>query len=140
MLDTGVTVALGEHGGPNELRAALARGRSLAAVAAAGIVVLRRLTARGGERTQRAILLIASTGVLDLLGHAIAGAAGVDVFNSRYLTILIPLTAMLGAVAVVGTQRRTILVAEALHPRPTSVAGRALRDAAHPAYTVISCS
>jgi len=108
--DVVVTLALGEYGGTTNLVLRWLEVAVFAAVAAAVIMVLRRQAARAGGRAGRAILLSASTGVLDLLGHAIAGAAGINVFDSRYLTILIPLTAVLAAAAVVATGRRAILV------------------------------
>ena len=57
-------------------------------------------------------MLIAGTGALTLIGHAIAPIVGVQLFTERYLTILIPLAAALAAAAIVSAgSRRPIAIA-----------------------------
>ena len=112
--DAVTTLALGEYGGTsNHLGRWLIFGALVALVAVAALL-LRGAVRRAGESGRRAILLLAITAALVLIVHAITGALGFDVFNQRYLTILIPLAAALGAVALVSTERRYVIVGAAV--------------------------
>jgi hypothetical protein len=111
--DVTVTLAFGEHGGT-----ASGVGRwlvfcvMLAFVLAAAIALRRRWNVVG-PRGRGAILLTALTAALTIVGHAVAPALGVDVFTQRYMTILVPLTAALGAAAIVSTGKRAIFTVAA---------------------------
>ena len=69
--------------------------------------ILRRALAglrqRAGGRT---VALLAITGALTLIGHALAGPLGIDVFSQRYMTILVPVAAALGAAALLAAPVR----------------------------------
>jgi hypothetical protein len=76
----------------------------------AGVVALLRRGRRGARgappaRT-RAVLLIATTGALVAVGHALAPVFGTQVFNERYLTVLIPIGGALIAAAVAQADAR----------------------------------
>jgi drug/metabolite transporter (DMT)-like permease len=79
-------------------------------------VILTRTAGPVHGRGSRAIVLLAAVAALTLAGHALAGALGIDLFNERYLTVMIPLVAALGATAILGLRSR----------RPAAVAAVAL--------------
>src|SRR5205085_2133486 len=106
--DAVVILAFGENGGT-----ASSAGRWLELAAIVAVAVMAALVLRGGRfaadpRRRRAIVLIAATTALTLIGHALAPLVGVDVFTQRYMTILIPLAAALGAAAILATGSRTL--------------------------------
>ena len=65
------------------------------------------------DRFRYAVRVLAVTGLLTLAGHALAAVVGVDVFTQRYMTILIPVGAALGAAALVATRSRPLLIGAA---------------------------
>lgn len=104
--DLAVILAFGEHGGTGS-----GAGRWLIVAAMAGLGVaawlaLRRRWGRMRELERRAVLLLALTAALTFAGHAIAPLVGVDVFTQRYMTIMVPLAAALGAAAIDATGNR----------------------------------
>jgi len=108
--DAIVTLALGESGGTQN-----GAGRwlifAVILLAAAGVALALR--SRWSEMTtaQRvAVQIIAATAALTLVGHAIAAVVGVDVFTQRYMTVLIPLAAILAALAISKINMRAITV------------------------------
>jgi uncharacterized membrane protein len=112
--DAAATLTLGEHGGTEAGAGRWLELVALAGLAAMAVVLLRRAAPRIDSVTRRTVALVAGTAGLTVIGHAIAGAAGIDLFNQRYLTILIPLAAALGAAALVATGRTPLLVAVSL--------------------------
>ena len=60
------------------------------------------------------ITVIAITVALILIGHALAGIVGIEIFNQRYFTILVPLVAALGAAALVALELRWLTIAAAV--------------------------
>jgi len=112
--DATVTLAFGEYGGTHSAAGRWLGFGLIVALVAIGVLLVRRRAGPGGSPRRRAIVMLAGTAVLTLAGHAIAAAAGVDLFNERYLTILIPLVAALGAVAVVATERTAVVVGAAV--------------------------
>jgi hypothetical protein len=88
-----VTLVAGENGGT-----ASAAGRWLACLvlvaagAALGLILRRRL-ARDGPRESEAVVLMLGAAALSLFAFAAAGIAGVHIFSERYLTVLVPLVA-----------------------------------------------
>ena len=105
-----VSLAFGANGGTSSVAGQWLEFAAIVTVAAGAVIVLRRVTAARDKPWRYAILLIAGTAVLTVIGHAIAPAAGVQLFTSRYMTILIPLAAALGAAAVVSLGPRWPLV------------------------------
>lgn len=105
--DVSDRLVLGEHGTGAGTALRWLEFLVLFAILAAVIAVLRRAVAAdpSSERA-RAVLVIATTGVLIAVGHALAPAFGTEVFNERYLTVLIPIGGALIAAAVVVTDRR----------------------------------
>ena len=106
-----VSLVFGANGGTGR---AAGQWLELGVVAVLALVVaiaLRRAIAARGKRWRHAILLIAGTGAFTLIGHAVAPAAGVQLFTYRYLTIMIPLVAALVAAAIVCSGRRWPIVA-----------------------------
>lgn len=73
---------------------------AIVAVIAVGAWLVHRACARRTAAGRYAIGLIAATSLLTVVGHAIAPGLGIDVFSHRYMTILIPLGAMLAAAAI----------------------------------------
>lgn len=109
--DTTVLLVLGEHGGSADpLIRWLEFGALVAAVAAVALV-LRHSWTNQTPLARRTIVVIAITAVLTLAAHALAGALGVGIFTPRYLTVLVPLAAVLGAAAVVALNRRAVTAA-----------------------------
>jgi hypothetical protein len=95
-------LVLGEHGTGAGAGARWLEFAALLAILVAVAVVLRR------ARANRAVRVIATTAALTAAGHALAPSFGTEVFNERYLTVLIPLGAALVAAAVehTGARRR----------------------------------
>ena len=112
--DLTVRLVFGEHGS-----AAGAGVRWLqflvvvAVVLAAGWILWRGRNRAGSDRARRAMGLVATTALLVLVGHAVAPAAGLDLFNERYLTALVPLGAAVLAGAVEVLDRRWLWWASA---------------------------
>jgi hypothetical protein len=109
-----VTLALGEYGGTSSDAGRWLEFLAFALLAFAAGLVLRRAATRMSAAARSAITLVAGTAALTLLGHLIAGIVGFNLFNQRYLTILIPLVATLGAAAVVSFPHRVAPVAAAV--------------------------
>lgn len=126
--DAAVKLAIGEHGGTTSSAGRWLEFVVILAVAGAATVALRGGFARMSGSARRTVLLIAITAGLTLVGHAIAPAVGVDVFTQRYMTILIPLGAALGAAALVATGRQALLSAAVVLLLGLGVAGLVRRD------------
>jgi len=108
--DVAVRLVVGEHGAgsPAVLRW-LELIVLLAALAALAAAVLRRSAAADpGSPVTRATLLIGATGALVLGASALAPLFGTEIFNERYLTILIPLGAALIAAGVRAVNARRL--------------------------------
>ncbi|MDQ6779256.1 MAG: glycosyltransferase family 39 protein [Actinomycetota bacterium] len=100
-------LVLGEHGAGAGAVLRWLEFVALVAVLAAVLLILRRARAAdpSSERT-RAVLWIATTGALIAVGHALAPLFGTEIFNERYLTVLLPLGAALIAAAVAEVNAR----------------------------------
>jgi hypothetical protein len=79
-------------------------------------MILRRGWERRDPRARVTIQLLAATAGLTLIGYALAAVVGIDVFTQRYLTVLVPVAAGLGAAVVVAFDQRlaTFVAAAAL--------------------------
>lgn len=102
-----VTLTLGERGGT-----ANPAGRWLEFVVVVGLaglaaVALRRRATVSDEGFRRTAGLLAGTVLLTVVGYALAAVVGIDIFTQRYLTVLVPLAAMLagGALAALADRR-----------------------------------
>lgn len=102
---------LGESGGTTSSLGRWLEFGAILALIGAAVIVLRRGWNVRDARAKRAIVLLAVTAGLTLAGHAIAAVGGIDVFSQRYMTIMIPLGAALGAAALVATEKQAIIVA-----------------------------
>jgi hypothetical protein len=101
-----VVLAAGENGGTTS-----SGGRWLEFAVMLGLIagaawILRRAWPSADARWRATVLLLALTGALTLIGHAIAGPLGIDVFSQRYMTILVPVAAALGAAALLAAPAR----------------------------------
>jgi hypothetical protein len=107
-----VSLAFGANGGTSSALGQWLEFAAIVALFAVAYVVLRRAAKGRDKRWRYAIALIAGTGVLTLIGHAIAPVAGVQLFTARYLTIIIPLAVALVAAVVVslGARRPIVMV------------------------------
>jgi hypothetical protein len=114
--DVAATLAFGEHGGTGNSAGRWGLLVVFMALAVTAAVILTRTAGPVHGRGSRAIVLLAAVAALTLAGHALAGALGIDLFNERYLTVMIPLVAALGATAILGLRSR----------RPAAVAAVAL--------------
>lgn len=112
--DASVTLALGEHGGTSNAVGRWLEFGVMLGLAVGSVVVLRRGWNGKHDSARRLILLLGGTFALTLAGHAIVGAVGVDVFSQRYMTILVPVGAGLGAVALVSVERRSLPILAAV--------------------------
>ncbi|HWC84982.1 MAG TPA: glycosyltransferase family 39 protein [Solirubrobacteraceae bacterium] len=108
------SLAFGANGGTPSVTGQWLEFTVILAVGAAAVVVLRRTATARGRRWRYAVLLIAGTAGLTLIGHAIAPAVGIQLFTARYLTIMIPLAAALAAAALVASGRRWLVLAAVL--------------------------
>ena len=109
--DMVATLALGEHGGT---RSAIGRWAFVCLVLALAAVagwLIRRRWASIGPRGRHAIRLLLATLVLTPIGYALVAIVGIDVFTQRYITILVPIAAALGAVAVSQLGGRAVVLA-----------------------------
>ena len=88
-----MVLALGENGGTASSAGRWLAFAAMVVLAAAAAVLLRR-------RRNPVVALLALTGGLTLVGHALANPLGVDVFSQRYMTILVPVAAALAAAAL----------------------------------------
>ncbi len=111
--DMFVTLAFGEHGGTTSSGGRWVLFAAMLAVGAGGAWVLRRAGAAHDERWRVAIRLLAATALLTVIGYALAAILGVDVFTQRYITIEIPVVAVLAAAAVAELPWRRALPAAA---------------------------
>jgi hypothetical protein len=109
-----VSLGFGANGGTSSVLGQWLEFGVIVALAAVAALALRRAASARGERWRYAVVLIAGTGALTLIGHAIAPAVGVQLFTERYLTILIPLALALVAAAVVSYGRRGLVIAVSL--------------------------
>lgn len=94
------TLALGEHGGTDS---ALGRWAFVVVVLGLGLAAAWLVRRRWGTldpRGRDAIRLLLATLVLTPIGYALVAIVGIDVFTQRYITILVPVAAALGAVGV----------------------------------------
>jgi uncharacterized membrane protein len=125
--DAAVTLAFGENGGTTSSAGRWLEFILIVALAGSALLVLHRTWSLRDSRQRWAVLLIAGTAGLTLVGHAIAGAVGIDLFNQRYLTILIPLGAALGAAAIVTSKRQALILSAVLLLLALGVVGLARR-------------
>ena len=109
-----VSLAFGANGGTSSVLGQWLEFGAIVAIAAAAAIVLRRAAGSKDRRWRYAIAVITGTGVLSLIGHAIAPAVGVQLFTERYLTILIPLVIALAAAAVLSAGSRWPIVITSL--------------------------
>jgi 4-amino-4-deoxy-L-arabinose transferase-like glycosyltransferase len=104
-----VSLTFGESGGVGAPDGRWLEFGVLLGAGAAVALVLRRGWFDRAEPERRTIRLLAGAAVLTLAGYAVAGAAGLNVFTPRYLTILVPLLAGPVAAAVAQIERRRVL-------------------------------
>ncbi|MEA2196476.1 MAG: mannosyltransferase [Solirubrobacteraceae bacterium] len=113
--DVTVRLVAGEHGA-----GASAGVRWLEFVVVIGVLAVVVLLVRRGAAANpnspatRAVLMIATTAVLIVAGSALAPAFGTEIFNERYLTVLIPLGAALIAVSVGNVDARWLWMGSAV--------------------------
>jgi uncharacterized membrane protein len=112
--DMVATLALGEHGGTNSALVRWAFAALVLALAAGAGLLIRRHWAAIDPRGHDAIRLLLATLVLTPIGYALVAIVGVDVFTQRYITILVPVVAALGALAVSLLGVRAVTVAAVL--------------------------
>jgi hypothetical protein len=109
-----VSLTFGANGGTSSAAGQWLEFAVIVVLAGAVAVLLRRAIRARGEQWRYAILLIAGTAVLTLVGHAIAPAVGIQLFTARYLTILIPLAVVLAVAAVISAGRGWLVAAATL--------------------------
>ncbi len=99
--DLSVRLVLGEHGAGTGTRTRWLEFVALIVVLGVAMVVLARLiAAEPRSLSSRSMLVLATTGVLVLVGHALVAVLGLAIFKQRYLTALIPIGAALIATAM----------------------------------------
>lgn len=81
----------------------------LVAFAALGAVALRHRWQSDAGPERRALQFLAATAVLTVVGSALVAIVGVDVFTQRYLTVLVPIAAVIFAAALVLSKRRWVV-------------------------------
>jgi hypothetical protein len=100
-------LVLGEHGTGASAGLRWLEFLVLLGILAAVVGILRRaVVADPGSPRSRAVLVIATTAALVAVGHVLAPAFGIEVFNERYLTALIPIGGALIAAAVAEADER----------------------------------
>ncbi len=105
--DVFTKLVFGESGGTSSVVGRWILFLALAALLTGAAVLLRRRRAavsRLGANASTTLHILGATAALSVIGYAIAGIFGVDVFSQRYLTVLIALVApiVLTAIAVTG--------------------------------------
>ncbi len=97
-----VRLVLGEHGAGSSTGVRWLEFLAVIVVMAAAVVLSARMIAADPRSVpSRAVLVIGATGALVLVGHASVAIVGTEIFNQRYLTVLIPLAAALIATALI---------------------------------------
>jgi uncharacterized membrane protein len=141
--DVTVRLVLGEHGAGATPGVRWLEFIALLAALAVVVIVLRRgATAR--PTATRAVLVIGTTGALVLIGNVLAALVVTDVFNERYLTVLIPLGAALLAAAIGQANMRRLWQAAVLLVAVVAVAvfvqryGREYQPDLAPVRTVVA--
>lgn len=104
--DATVTLALGEYGGTRQGGGRWLEFAAFVLLTLAAAILLRRTAPARDRPARRALALVAGTAALTLLGHVIAGLVGFNLFNQRYMTIMVPLVATLAAAAVLSIRSR----------------------------------
>ena len=123
-----VTLVFGANGGTSDVAGQWLEFAVVVVLVAVAAVVLYRTAKARGDRWRYAILLIAATAGLTLLGHAIAPVVGLQLFTARYLTILIPLAAALAAATILSIRSRWVLMSCAIALVAVGAVDFALRD------------
>ncbi|MGI8902984.1 MAG: glycosyltransferase family 39 protein [Solirubrobacteraceae bacterium] len=96
-----VRLVLGEHGAGSSTALRWLELLGLVIVLTAVVAVLgRRIAGEQSSPASRTVLVIATTGALVLVGHALVALLGHEILNQRYLTVLIPIGAALVAAAI----------------------------------------
>ena len=108
--NTVVLLAFGEGGGTSSSVGRWLELLAILTLACAGAIVLRGSWDRTNSAHRRAIMLLAITAGLTLIGQALAPLVGLDVFTQRYMTIMIALAPALSAAALVAARRRSLVV------------------------------
>ena len=103
--DLWVTLAFGEHGGTGSSVGRWLLFCVLVALAIGGAVALRRRWQQDPGPEQRILQFLSATAVLSVIGFALVAVVGVDVFTQRYLTVLVPIAAIILAAALVLSER-----------------------------------
>jgi hypothetical protein len=101
-----VVLAAGENGGTTNSAGRWLEFMLMLVLAAAAAAVLARARPRNDRRRNATVTLLALTAGLTLLGHAVAGPLGIQVFSQRYMTILVPVIAAVGAGALTAAPAR----------------------------------
>jgi uncharacterized membrane protein len=109
--DMVATLALGEHGGTNSALGRWAFVCLVLAVAAGSGWLIHRHWASIEPRGRDAIRLLLATLVLTPVGYALVAIVGIDVFTQRYITILVPVAAALGALGLAQLGGRAVALA-----------------------------
>jgi Dolichyl-phosphate-mannose-protein mannosyltransferase len=112
--DAFVTLALGENGGTGSSAGRWLLFVGIVALCGVAYLVLRRSWTTFDEPARRTIQVLAVTSVLTLLGYALAGVVGIDIFSQRYLTILVPFAAALAAMTLAALPVRWVVPATAV--------------------------
>lgn len=90
-------LAFGENEGTSSAVGRWLLFLTIVALAAAGYSVLRRSWSSLTLPARYAIQMLAGTTVVTVVGFGLAAVVGIDIYTQRYLTILVPLLAGLGA-------------------------------------------
>lgn len=108
MRDMADALAFGSYGG---VRSTAGRWLEFVVLIGAGVLVAMLLRRLPPGRGRQAAVLLGTLAGLTLVGHALAAWLGIQIFDQRYLTILVALAAVLGAAGAVALERRCWLVA-----------------------------
>lgn len=101
-----VVLAAGENGGTSSSAGRWGEFAIVLVLAATAAAILARRRPRDDPRRRATVALLALTGGLTLVGHAVAGPLGIQVFSQRYMTILVPVAAALASAAVLAAPAR----------------------------------
>jgi hypothetical protein len=112
--DVFLTLTFGENGGTANPAARWLIFILILGVAAGGYVIVRRRWNNRSIVYREAGTLIAPTALLTLVGYALASVVGLDVFTERYLTILVPLGAVLGVMAITSVSNHWLVPAASI--------------------------
>ncbi len=107
--DLWVSLAFGENGGTGNSVGRWVLLAVLMALGTGGVMALRRRWTSQPGPEERTLRLLGAGAALTVIGSGLIALLAIDVFTQRYLTVLVPLLAIIFAAALALSERRWVL-------------------------------